>query len=150
MLQTFLPLLEAAQGVDLGDPQAARAQLTERLDPEGPQGAALTASLIALLEEGKVADRGEMPVKWSRVAKASEESLGFSVDVVLMNGAGPRHTHHEGEVNWCISLEEEPRFDGHGPGWVVFPPGSTHVPTVEGGKMLIVYLLPNGAVEFHS
>jgi hypothetical protein len=70
--------------------------------------------------------------------------------VVHMNGAGPRHTHHEGEVNWCIALSGEPRFDGHGPGWVAFPPGSTHVPTVEGGEMLIVYLLPNGAVEFHA
>ena len=33
-------------------------------------------------------------------------------------------------------------------GWVVESPGSEHVPTVEGGRMLIVYLLPEGAIEF--
>ena len=82
---------------------------------------------------------------WPRPVETGE----FSIDVVHMNGAGPRHTHHEGEINWCIALSGQPRFDGHGAGWVAFP-GSTHVPTVEDGEMLIVYLLPNGAVEFHA
>jgi hypothetical protein len=31
---------------------------------------------------------------------------------------------------------------------VVEPPGSEHVPTVAGGRMLIVYLLPQGEIEF--
>jgi hypothetical protein len=31
---------------------------------------------------------------------------------------------------------------------VVFPPDSAHVPTVTGGRMLIVYFLPGGAVEW--
>ena len=53
-----------------------------------------------------------------------------------------------GEVNYCVALEGEPRFDGHAPGWVVMPPGSGHVPTVSGGRMLIVYLLPKGQIEF--
>jgi hypothetical protein len=29
------------------------------------------------------------------------------------------------------------------------PVGSTHVPEVVDGTMLIVYLLPGGAIEFH-
>jgi hypothetical protein len=37
---------------------------------------------------------------------------------------------------------------GQGPGWVVEAPGSQHVPTVAGGTMLIVYLLPQGRIEF--
>jgi hypothetical protein len=37
---------------------------------------------------------------------------------------------------------------GEPPGWVVEPPGSVHVPTVAGGTMLIVYLLPRGEIEF--
>ena len=149
-LPTFEPHWRAAQGVDLSDPEKAVRTLTERLDPQGAEGQALSQALCGLLEAGEVADRGEPPVRWSRVAKAGPDTGAFSIDVVHMNGAGPRHTHHEGEVNWCIALSGEPRFDGHGAGWVAFPPGSTHVPTVEGGEMLIVYLLPNGAVEFHA
>lgn len=148
VIDTFRPLFEAAQGVDLSDVDAARAELSRRLDPAGPAAAELGAALQTLLDEGQIADRGEPPVRWSRVAKAGEPTLDFSIDVVHMNGPGPKHTHPQGEVNFCIALEGEPTFDGQGPGWVVFPPGSTHVPTVAGGTMLIVYLLPSGAIEF--
>jgi len=148
MLETFQPLLDAAAGVDLTDPEAARATLTARLDPASDEGQRLSAALVALLEAGQVADRGEPPVRYSRAAKATEETGGFSIDVVDMTGPGPRHRHPNGEVNWCVALDGAPTFDGQGPGWVVEPPGSEHVPTVEGGRMLIVYLLPEGAIEF--
>ena len=62
MLETFQPLLDAAAGVDLTDPEAARATLTARLDPASDEGQRLSAALVALLEAGKVADRGEPPV----------------------------------------------------------------------------------------
>ena len=148
MLETFQPLLDAAHGLELTDPAAAEETLTARFDPQGEAAGELRTSLIALLESGAIAARGELPVRWGRVAKASGESRDFSVDVVLMNGAGPEHRHPEGEVNYCIALEGSPTFDGAPPGWVVKPPASTHVPTVEGGTMLIVYLLPQGAIEF--
>jgi len=150
MLETFQPLLDAAHGLELTDPAAAEAALTARLDPEGETAGALRETLARLLEQGAIASRGELPVRWGRVAKASDESRGFSIDVVLMNGAGPEHRHPAGEVNYCIALEGNPTFDGAPPGWVVKPPDSTHVPTVEGGTMLIVYLLPEGAIEFLS
>jgi len=149
MLQTFQPLIHAASDLDLTNPDTAQAELTRRLDPEGPAGEAVTQALETLLSEGKLATRGELPVRWGRVSKASPESNDFSIDVVHMNGAGPKHTHGRGEINWCVALSGEPTFDGHPPGWVVLPPGSTHVPTVAGGEMMIVYLLPGGDVEFH-
>ncbi|MBK7874837.1 MAG: DUF4863 family protein [Planctomycetes bacterium] len=148
MLDTFRPLLEAAQGLDLADAPSARAELARRLPPQGPAARAVERDLRALLAEGRIADRGELPVKWGRVAKATPETLGFSIDVVLMNGAGPRHLHPRGEVNFCIAMDGAPTFEGDPPGWVVLPAGSTHVPTVAGGTMLIVYLLPDGAVEW--
>ena len=148
MLEHFQPLIDAASGVDLTDPAAARDALKSRLDPESEAGRAVSAALVALLEEGRVADRGAPPVRFSRAAKATEETADFSIDVVDMTGPGPLHRHPNGEVNWCIALEGAPTFDGEGPGWVVEPPGSEHVPTVEGGRMLIVYLLPEGAIEF--
>ena len=148
MLDTFQPLLDAATGIDLSDPEAARAELNSRLDPASPEGKAVSAGLIELLEKGEVAYRGEAPVKFSRAAKATEETHDFSIDVVDMTGAGPRHLHPNGEINWCVALEGEPPFQGQAPGWVVETPGSEHVPTVAGGRMLIVYLLPGGAMQF--
>ena len=39
-------------------------------------------------------------------------------------------------------------FDGHGAGWLVYEAGSAHHPTVAGGQALVLYLLPQGAIEF--
>ena len=148
MLDTFLPLLEAAQGLDLTKPAEARAALQKRLDPNSARAAALRTSLLRLYEEGKIAQNGALPVRWGRAAKATPETLDQSIDVVVMNGPGPLHRHPLGEVNYCIALEGSPMFDCQEPGWVVFPPESRHVPTVSGGTMLIVYLLPKGQIEF--
>jgi hypothetical protein len=149
-LAPFQPLLAAASGLDLSDPESARDELNRRFDPSGDDAATLRAALIDLLDDGAIAEKGDMPVKWGRVAKATGETRDFSIDVVLMNGAGPRHTHPSGEVNYCIAMEGEPTFEQQPAGWVVMPEGSTHVPEVENGTMLIVYLLPGGAVEFHK
>ncbi len=148
MIDTFRPLIDAARGVDLSQPAVARETLRERFDPAGEEARALNDKLCELLDAGRIAERGEMPVKFGRVSKASSETDDFSIDVVHMDGPGPHHVHPNGEVNWCIALDGEPRFDGHPPGWVVMPPGSGHVPTVAGGRMLIVYLLPGGRIEF--
>lgn len=148
MHDCFLALCRAAEGIDLADPQAARAELTRRLDPAGAAGLRIAADLEALYRSGEIAQRGEEPVRWSRVAKAGPGSLDFSIDAVVMTGPGPLHRHPQGEANFCVALEGQPTFEGQGPGWVVLPPGSTHVPTVAGGRMLIVYLLPQGAIEF--
>jgi hypothetical protein len=67
-----------------------------------------------------------------------------------MTAPGPRHKHPRGEVNLSFALEGAPRFDGQPEGWVVFPPGSEHVPTVTGGRMLIAYFLPGGAIEWSA
>lgn len=148
MIETFRPLLEAAHGLDLRDPQAASLELARRLDPASKSARELGSKLVELAREGKLANRGEPPVKWGRVSKATPETLDQSIDVVVMNGAGPRHRHPSGEVNFCVAIDGAPTFEGRPPGWVVLEPGSTHVPTVAGGTMLIVYLLPRGEMEF--
>jgi hypothetical protein len=148
MLETFRPLLEAAHGLDLGKPAEARAELTRRFDPGSPRAAALRTALLQLYAEGKIAQNGALPVRWGRASKATPETLEQSIDVVVMNGPGPLHRHPLGEVNYCVAIDGQPRFDGQEPGWVVFPPESRHVPTVSGGTMLIVYLLPKGQIEF--
>ena len=148
MIETFAPLLDAARGLDLHDPESARAELVRRFDPTAAAARALNAELVRLDQEGKIAERGAPPVRYGRVAKASAATGGFSIDVVHMSGPGLRHRHPNGEVNYCVALEGSPTFVGQPSGWVVEPPSSEHVPSVEGGTMLIVYLLPGGAIEF--
>ena len=148
MLDTFQPLLEAARGIDLSDASAAEEELRRRLDPASDAARELNAKLVSLLEAGEIANRGELPVRWGRVAKASAETGDYSIDAVHMTGPGPRHRHPRGEIDWCIALDGEPTFDGRTAGWVVFTEDSVHVPTVADGAMLIVYLLPRGEIEF--
>jgi hypothetical protein len=74
---------------------------------------------------------------------------GYSIDVVDMNEvAGPHHTHPNGEVDLIMPTEGDARFDGRGAGWLVYPAGSSHRPTVSGGRAFVLYLLPGGAIEF--
>ena len=147
MIDTFLPLCRAAADVDF-DAKDATAQLNERFGYESEEGRAFVEAFKALHAAGEVADRGELPVEWGRVSKATEETLGFSLDVVHMNGAGPDHVHPTGEASFCVPLEGKPEFEGTRSGWHVLPPGSSHIPLVTGGRMLIVYLLPGGEMEF--
>jgi hypothetical protein len=100
------------------------------------------------ISEGWFAPRGEAGMKWGRLAKASEATHGYSVDGVLMNQAGPEHGHPNGELDLCFAIDGDPRFDGQAEGWVVYGPGSWHVPTVSGGTMAILYFLPEGAIAF--
>ncbi len=147
-LDLWLPLLHAAEGLDLSQPESALAELESRFSATSPGADLLRPALVARLEAGTICDRGEAPMRFGRITKATPDSLNFSIDIVDMDGPGPRHKHPLGEVNFCVALEGEPTFDGNGPGWVVLPPESVHIPTVAGGRMLIVYLLPQGAMEF--
>jgi hypothetical protein len=147
MIETFLPLCRVAAEVDLSAADAT-AQLNERFPYESSAGVAFIEAFKALHNAGEIADRGELPVEWGRVSKATEETHHFSLDVVHMSGTGPEHIHPTGEASFCVPLEGEPDFEGTRTGWHVLPPGSRHIPEVRGGRMLIVYLLPNGEMEF--
>ena len=99
--------------------------------------------------EGWLCNREQGGVRFSRPVKPSPATHGYSVDAVVMDRvAGPKHTHTNGEVNLCFTEDGAAEFCGHPEGWVVFPPGSTHVPRVDGGRMLILYFLPGGAIQF--
>ncbi|MGE0713679.1 MAG: DUF4863 family protein [Planctomycetota bacterium] len=145
LAEVLRPLAALLEGLDLSDPAAARAELEAR----APFAGALVASARAAAEAGAAAGwllpRENAGVRFGRVAK---DLCGQSVDAVFMHGPGPRHRHPNGEVDLCFAQDEDPRFDGHPEGWVVYGPDSTHVPTVRGGSMLILYFLPGGAIEF--
>ncbi len=88
-------------------------------------------------------------IRYGRVIRPTPELHGFSVDVVDMdNIVGPHHLHPNGEIDLIMPLTEGALFDGHPAGWCVYPPGSAHKPTVSAGRALVLYLLPQGAIEF--
>jgi hypothetical protein len=144
----FERLLDVVSRVDTSSPAAAERALAAALPIDGPDAQEIFERLEILLGQGAIANRGELPVKYGRVAKSSPDTAGFSIDVVHMSGPGPLHRHPKGEIDLCFALSGKPTFDGRAPGWVVYGPDSKHVPTVAGGEMLIVYFLPEGAIEF--
>ncbi|MEE2957249.1 MAG: DUF4863 family protein [Pseudomonadota bacterium] len=88
-------------------------------------------------------------IKFGRVIKPGGIAGHFSVDIVRMGEVkGPHHIHPNGEIGMIMPIDGEPRFDGMGQGWYVDKPGSDHWPTVEGGTCHVLYLLPDGAINF--
>jgi hypothetical protein len=145
LLQLLEPVTKGLRDLDLSDPAAAKTELDRRLPMDGEVVSAIHAEMHKGVEEGWLVPRESGPVKFGRLAK---EQNGFSLDVVLSGGDGPRHKHPNGEINMMFASSGTPIFDGCEPGWAVFPPDSVHVPGVSGGEMLILYLLPDGAVEW--
>ncbi len=98
---------------------------------------------------GWMCEREGAGIRYGRVIKPTPATHGFSVDVVDMNDCvGPHHVHPNGEIDLVMPLEGDARFDGASAGWVVYGPGTAHRPTVGGGRALVLYLLPQGAIEF--
>lgn len=146
LLAALAPVSAFVRTLDLQDPPRAVAALRERFPLEGDELTRVRALLREGVEARWVADRENEGIRFSRLQKAGDD--GLSIDVVHMDKPGPGHTHPNGEVDLCFAVSGAPKFDGNEPGWTVYPPGSWHVPTVEGGVMDIVYFLPNGAIEF--
>ncbi len=137
--------------------QIAQRPLNEALDqwlnaehgPHSPSYAALRASCEAGVAEGWLANREGGGLKYGRIFKAADDLHGFSVDVVDMKDiAGPHHVHPEGEIDLIMPMDEGATFEGRPAGWLVCPPGSAHRPTVRQGRALVLYLLPQGRIEF--
>jgi hypothetical protein len=99
--------------------------------------------------EGWLCNREGGGIRYGRIFKPAPELHGFSVDVVDMQDiAGPHHAHPNGEIDLIMPIEGEASFDGRPAGWLVCPPGSAHRPTVASGRALVLYLLPEGRIEF--
>ncbi|WP_395700185.1 DUF4863 family protein [Aquabacterium sp.] len=111
--------------------------------------AELKASCEAGVAAGWLCNREGGGIKYGRIFKPADDLHGFSVDVVDMQDiAGPHHTHPNGEIDLVMPIEGDAQFDGRPAGWVVMPPGSAHRPTVRQGRALVLYLLPQGAIDF--
>jgi hypothetical protein len=125
------------------------ALLNRRYPADGDYVRRVADACHAAIAAGWMCNREAGGIRYGRVVKPGEPTHGFSVDVVEMNDvAGGHHRHPNGEIDLVMPIDPAARFDGRGAGWVVYAPDSSHVPTVEGGKALVLYLLPLGAIEF--
>ena len=118
----------------------------------GPASASyrtLRAACETGVREGWLCEREGGGIRYGRIFKPAPDLHGFSVDVVDMKDlAGPHHSHSTGEIDLIMPMDEGARFDDRPAGWLVCPPGSAHRPTVSGGRALVLYLLPEGRIEF--
>lgn len=139
------PIAITVGALDLSDPEAARVALTERFPLSSlhmVREIVLSANTAGILTPKKATDT----LTFGRVAKPQPELGDCSIDAVDMRGAGAPHLHPNGEVSLCFAVDGDPRFVGYPEGFVVVAPGSRHVPEVTGGRMVIVYFLPGGAM----
>lgn len=110
---------------------------------------ALKAACVAGVAAGWLCDREGGGIRYGRIFKPAPDLHGFSVDVVDMKDiAGPHHAHPNGEIDLIMPIEGDATFDGRAAGWLVCPPGSAHRPTVANGRALVLYLLPEGRIDF--
>ena len=128
--------------------------LNTQFPVDGPLVSALKTSLLDGVDAGWLCDRGEPHARFCRLAKPTEDTHGFSMDVVSLAGEAVEHTHPNGEVTIGFEARDSdassaPTFDGRPPGWVFLGPGSRHRPRVDGGRMVLLYFLQDGAVEWH-
>jgi len=126
-------------------------ELNRRFGPYGAFHDRLVTLMKAGVDEGWA---GYAPVDGAgysrgRIADVSAETRGMLVESGLMRDVvGQYHRHTRGEIDLVIPLGETARWCGHGAGWVVYPPGSEHFPTTEGGQALILFFLPGGAIDY--
>ncbi|MDH3452705.1 MAG: DUF4863 family protein [Gammaproteobacteria bacterium] len=122
--------------------------LNQALPPDGEAFRRIEEICHAGVQAGWLCKHEAGGIRYGRVLRP-DAVQGFSVDVVRMDELrGPHHKHPKGEIDMVMPIDGAACFDGHGRGWCVYPPHSAHHPTVTGGAALVLYLLPDGEIEF--
>jgi len=150
-VDSFQELLKPV--TDLVSSQVVDAALAGKLNRQFPSDGelfnAIEAACHRAISEGWMCAQGGAGRRFGRVVESSEETGRLSIDVVdLENIVGPHHRHPTGEICMIMPVTEAALFDGMERGWCVFEPGSAHRPTVTDGEALVLYMLPNGEIEF--
>jgi len=135
------------------DGRAIDQALSDELNSQFPAGGdtfkEIEAACHEAIKAGWMCDQGAPGRRFGRVIKPAPETCNLSVDVVeLKDIVGPHHSHPTGEVCLTMPVTPDAKFDGMGAGWCVNEPGSAHHPTVTDGEALVLYLLPDGKIEF--
>ncbi|SRR5690606_13182384 len=124
-------------------------QLNQRFPFDGDVCTRIFETCKTAVQDGWMCQYEGGGVRYGRVFKPDAALNGYSVDVVDMHDiAGPHHSHPNGEIDLIMPLTEAAVFDGTPAGWLVYGPETAHSPTVSQGRALVLYLLPEGKIEF--
>lgn len=141
------PVMQAVAGQRID--QSLANDLNHRFPPGGDDFKAIESACHSAIAAGWMCSQGAEGRRFGRVVEPAPETDDLSVDVVqLKDIVGPHHSHPNGEI--CLTMPVTPtaKFDGKGAGWCVYEPGSAHNPTVTDGEALVLYLLPEGKINF--
>ena len=145
--QLVVPVARFAQGRAVDG--ALERELNLNFPPESQQFQRIREACHAGIAAGWLCAQGDAKRRFGRIFEAGEATHGFSVDVVdITDLVGNHHRHPTGEIDMIMPVTPEAKFDGRGAGWLVYAPGTGHRPTVSAGRALILYLLPEGKIEW--
>lgn len=129
--------------------KALQSRLNEQFPYQGDVCQSIFKQCQQAIADGWMCQYEHGGIRYGRVIKPTSELHNYSVDVVDMNDlAGPEHKHPNGEIDLIMPLDGQALFDGHPAGWLVYGPDTIHSPTVSQGRALVLYLLPEGKIEF--
>lgn len=145
LMQPAMAAVAAHGGVD----ETLQDELAARLPADGAWFAQVEVACHEAITAGWMCAEGEEHRRFGRVIEPSAETQDLSVDVVdLTDIRAPHHTHPTGEVLMIMPVDEAATFDARGRGWLVYGPGTGHRPTVRNGRAIVLYLLPEGRIEW--
>ena len=141
------PVARYAQGRRLD--AALQADLNREFAAEGELFQAVNRICHQGIAAGWLCREGDERRRFGRIFEPSDATHGFSVDVVdITDLVGNHHRHPTGEIDMIMPVTAAAKFDDHGAGWLVYAADSGHRPTVTGGRALVLYLLPEGKIEW--
>lgn len=124
-------------------------ELNRRFPPGGEIFDAIENACHQAIADGWMCANGSPGRRYGRVIEACPETGGLSVDVVdLTDVVGSRHRHPGGEICMVMPITPGAQFNGESRGWCVYEAGSEHDPTVTNGQALVLYMLPDGQIEY--
>ncbi len=126
-----------------------RRDLELEFPPESEAFRLVREACHAGIAAGWLCTQGDAKRRYGRIFEPAEALHHFSVDVVdITDLIGNHHRHPTGEIDMIMPVTPQAKFDGKGAGWLVYAPGTGHRPTVTAGRALILYLLPEGKIEW--
>ncbi len=145
--ELVVPITAHIQGRALD--AALEAELERAFPADGPTCQSIRRACHEAIADGWMCAQGSAGRKFGRVIDPGPATHALSVDVVeLQDIAGPHHRHPNGEICLVMPVDPAATFDGRGAGWLVYGPGTAHRPTVRHGTALVLYMLPDGVIEF--
>lgn len=141
-------LLACVRGLDPAAPDAARHLMARWAAAAAAAEPAIDLALRRLHEAGRIAHRGQPPLRFSCAAEPSPRSNGFGVFVLELAGDGPVQRLPRGMFVYATALHGAPTVGGQAPGWHVVAPTGSHQERATGGTALLVCFVPDAKFGF--